>query len=478
MSKYIHFTSEQIEQAQNINLVYFLESRGERLRRSGSEYEWKNGSEKVTIRGNKWFHQYDREGGRAIDFIRRFYNMEFPEAVQMLLGNGDGIIAESPSVSHQKEIKPFILPPKNTDMRRVYAYLLKQRFIDRDIIHYFTHNKMLYEDAEFHNAIFVGYDESGIPKHVHKRGTYSESAYKGNLDGSDADYSFHYIGTSNRLYVFEAPIDMLSFLTLYPKGWQKHSYVALCSVAEHAAVKMLKLNPDIKTIMLCLDYDKAGIEGCYRIAENLHELGSYEVYRKAPTEKDWNEMLKAKNGIESIPTSDHPNLEHVRELCNSLSKDEIKWSEEYEQLRRYPQMLLKGTFSKISDRIKKLKNTNLENVTGIQERTLEIARCAFSFAILRNQQLGMNHEWQYFNDKMFSMYKPHRDQSGYKSRVGDMESAVKYLKEDYTNDCVLTQSECIEQIRRVLELGLNALRLNAYVSLQNPEQTKNITQSM
>ncbi|MDD4493275.1 MAG: DUF3991 and toprim domain-containing protein [Eubacteriales bacterium] len=475
---YIHFTAEQIEQAQSTDLVSFLQSRGETLKRSGSEYEWRGGGEKVTIRGNKWFHQYEREGGRAIDFVRRFYNLDFPDAVQMLIGNSYGVLATSAAVPHPKEHKPFELPEANSDMRRVYAYLLKQRFIDRDIIHHFTHNKMLYEDAEFHNSIFVGYDENGIPKHAHKRGTYGESSYKGNLDGSDADYSFHHTGTSNKLFVFEAPIDMLSFLTLYPKNWEQHSYVALCSVAEHAAVKMIKLNPNIKTVMLCLDHDKAGIEACYRIAENLHELGNYEVYRKAPTEKDWNEMLKAKNGIEPIPASEHPNMEHVRELCNELSEDEIKWSEEYEQLKRYPQKLLESTFSKLTDRIEKLKSATPDNVSDIQERTAEIARCALSFAVIRERQFGVRMHESWYADQMLSMYKPHHDKNGYKSRVGDMEFALRYMKEDYTADRVLTQSDGKEQIRRVLELGLDALRLNAYVSLQNPEQIESITQSM
>ena len=41
MSNYIHFTPEQKEQAHSTDLVSFLRSRGETLKRSGSEYEWK-----------------------------------------------------------------------------------------------------------------------------------------------------------------------------------------------------------------------------------------------------------------------------------------------------------------------------------------------------------------------------------------------------------------------------------------------------
>jgi len=87
-------------------------------------------------------------------------------------------------------------------------------------------------DSKYHNAVFVGKDENGDAKHAHKRSTYTlGESYRGNVEGSDARCSFHHTGTSGRLYVFEAPIDMISFLTMYPDRWQRHSHVALCGVS-------------------------------------------------------------------------------------------------------------------------------------------------------------------------------------------------------------------------------------------------------
>ena len=48
---YVHFTDEQKQAARETDLVAFLQRRGEGLKRSGSEYEWKDGSAKVTVRG-------------------------------------------------------------------------------------------------------------------------------------------------------------------------------------------------------------------------------------------------------------------------------------------------------------------------------------------------------------------------------------------------------------------------------------------
>ena len=76
-TEYIHFTTEQREAARQTDLVALLQSQGEHLKRSGKEYVWRDGSEKVTVRGNLWFHQYERIGGDAVDFVRRFYNMGF-----------------------------------------------------------------------------------------------------------------------------------------------------------------------------------------------------------------------------------------------------------------------------------------------------------------------------------------------------------------------------------------------------------------
>lgn len=97
---------------------------------------------------------------------------------------------------------------------------------------------------EYRNAVFVGFDEHGVARHAHKRSLYSKGkSYRGNVAGSDPRYSFHWTGTSNQLYVFEAPIDLLAFLSLHPTGWKSHSYVALCGTGEQAMLWMLKQSP-------------------------------------------------------------------------------------------------------------------------------------------------------------------------------------------------------------------------------------------
>ena len=167
-TEYIHFTTEQKEAARQTDIVALLQSRGERLKRSGKEYVWRDGSEKVKIRENLWFHQYERIGGDAVDFVRRFYNMDFPQAVSFLLGNNGGTLPQAEPVKREPP-KPFTLPPKNDNMLRVYAYLLSRRGIDREVLYAFAYKGMIYKSADYHNAVSVGYDEHGIARHAHKR---------------------------------------------------------------------------------------------------------------------------------------------------------------------------------------------------------------------------------------------------------------------------------------------------------------------
>lgn len=148
--------------------------------------------------------------------------------------------------------------------------------------------------AKYHNAVFVGYDAQGIPRHAHKRGTYTTGdAFKGNVDSCDPRYSFHWIGQSDTVYVFEAPIDMLSFLSFYRQNWKQHSYVALCGVAEHALMRLLTDAPHVNKIALCLDNDKAGVQARERIQKHLAEREYRNVFSLFSNRKDWNEDLQA-----------------------------------------------------------------------------------------------------------------------------------------------------------------------------------------
>ena len=303
---FIYFTEEQKQRANAVDLEDFLLRHNEKLLRSGREKRLAS-DHSVTIRGNEWYDHASEEGGLAIEFVKRFYNLSFPEAMLMLLG--EGVETYRTAERKPEPEKPFQLPEASRDMRRVFTYLTKTRLLDREIVSDFMKEKVIYEDAQFHNAVFVGFDAEGTARHAHKRGTYTRGVpYKGNVEGSDPRYSFHYVGQSDTVYAFEAPVDMLSFLTLHPENWKRHSYVCLCGVGEHALLQLLKENQEVQKAVLCLDHDAAGIEASGRLEEILREQSRAEVFSLKPRYKDWNEDLKAARGREALPAEEHPQL--------------------------------------------------------------------------------------------------------------------------------------------------------------------------
>jgi len=325
---YIHFTDEQKQRAASVDLVEFLRRQGEKLVRSGPEYRLAS-DHSITVRGSEWYDHAIEHGGGPVSFVRNYYGLTYPEAVTRLLDGEQGSVIERPAKQEEPEKKEFALPNVHTDMRRVYAYLLQRRLIDREVLSVFARAGLVYESCEkskdglkeYHNAVFVGKDEHGIARHAHKRSLNSGgNSLRINVEGCDPRYSFHYIGTSDRLYVFEAPIDLLSFISLYPKDWQAHSYVALCGTSRHALMWMLEQNENLNKIVLCMDHDETGIEVNGRLAETLREAGYIDVSMLQPRYKDWNEDLKAGHGLEAQAPVEHPQLETAPGICRRIGK--------------------------------------------------------------------------------------------------------------------------------------------------------------
>lgn len=266
------------------------------LEKSGHEFRLTN-DPYITVKSNNWFDQAEQRGGNAISLIRNIYSLSYPEAVTMLL---DGEVIQPTTIRDgpkNKEHKPFELPPRHTDQRRVYAYLIKHRQIPADVVTHFVKAKMLYESAEpskdgqsiYHNAVFVGHDEQGQARHAHKRGLNNFGAsYKGNISGSVPAHSFYHAGISQNLYVFEAPIDLLSFVALYPDHWQDHSYVALCGTSPKAMLHRLEVNPALTVVHVCLDNDERGIAASNKLLGVLAEKGGVQAQALFPQNKDWN----------------------------------------------------------------------------------------------------------------------------------------------------------------------------------------------
>ncbi len=421
---YIHFTDDQKRRASEIDLEQFLLRQGEKLLPSGGEKRLAS-DRSITIRGNYWYDHAAEQGGGPVSFVQQFYDLSYPEAVTRLLDGEQGKVCVS--APKQKEEKKFVLPPASRDMRRMYAYLLKNRFLDREAVTAFVRAGLLYESCEksksgsneYHNAVFVGKDAAGIARHAHKRSINSAgNAFRINVGGSDSRYSFHHTGSSDRLYVFEAPIDLLSFVTLYPQGWQEHSFAALCGTAEHAMLWMLKQNPNIRTVCLCLDHDAAGIEANGRLAESLMEHGYDEVTVIQPEYKDWNEDIKARHGFPAQAAEKHPQLIAAPEICSRIGTYMV----ESTRLDRLEQELTAAFHGYVEN----IRTGQMDAAMDCMEAASALALTAYDQEL---RQLGNPQSTEELVDKLCGHILPHRNRSSLRSR----------------------RTELLEQLRGVLE---------------------------
>ena len=449
---YIPFTDEQKVLANSVDLAEYLRVRGEKLERAGIEhkliyYDSSGKHDSITIRGSKWFDHKNQTGGGAIKFMQEFYGMDFQTAVQELLGQRVTPLSHSPpKVSAKEEKKEFRLPETNTNMHRVYAYLIKQRFISPDIISHFAKQHTLYEDKEHHNAVFVGVDENGVPRQASKRSTNSYgNSFRITCQGSDTRYSFAHFGESKRLYVFEAPIDMLSFLTLYQKDWQKHSYIAMNGVYENAVLTALKNHSNLSEIILCVDNDEGGIEAVDRLRDILNENGYPNVKRLAPPYKDWNEVLKAKNGVKALPAVPHKRKEEYLHQIDSLK-----------YLRCRPDKLTSQIYATFKN--------------GQYKYLAEYALAGSAFFMPKSERINSECKaFERLQSKLKGSYKPYTDNGRKALKLRNLQECVQEVLRDL-KQTARTREQSVQTAKLLYSLADSALRLNVENTLSELTQ--------
>ena len=303
------YTQAQIDHANAVNLEDFLRAQGETLVRNGKEYRWK-AHDSLTVCGNKWFRHSQSKGGYPVDFVMEFYGKSFPEAVQLLTGEtGEAQPEADPAPS-----PAFRLPLRNVTNANILNYLTQERKLSPSLVNFFIAAGDIYEDAAHHNVVFVGRDADGHPRYASCRGIYEK--FRQDVAGAEKSFGFAHRGTDKQLMVFEAPIDLLSFIELFPKNWQQHNYLSLGGVSAKALQQFLSERPDMERVFLCLDADKAGEDACKRLAALLPDTVS--VTRIQPTRKDWNEVL--------VHRAEIPNRDYFKStvLKEPPKKDSVK----------------------------------------------------------------------------------------------------------------------------------------------------------
>ncbi len=304
-----HYTEEQIRQARSIDLFTYLQTYEptELIHVSGDTWcTREHDSLKVSGATGKWMWWSRGFGGTsALDYLIKVRGMQFPDAMKRLTEGAMAPVfyeAKQAGENAVAERKQLILPDKADSSKAVIRYLTG-RGIDGDIVRECIREGLIYESLPYHNAVFVGYDETGNAAYACYRGT-SDKRFMGDASGSCKTYSFRVEGTGSRIHVFESAIDLLSFATIMQMKtgrWRAETMVSLGGVyapslnrpinkTPAALANALQNHPEVNTVVLHLDNDDAGRGAAEAITRQLSER--YVVRNEpSPVGKDINDYL-------------------------------------------------------------------------------------------------------------------------------------------------------------------------------------------
>ena len=249
---------------------------------------------------------------------------------------------------------------------------------------------------------------------------------------------------ANKLFVFEAPIDMLSFITLHKQSWEKHSYIAMNGVYESAVLKALESHKNLDRIYLCTDNDEGGIDAAYRLKDILNEHGYTDIYRVTPEHKDFNEDLKAKHGAEFIRAEPYKRMTAVMQIGDDLNF-----------YRCVPERLLSRLQATV-------KNEQYEYLAEYA-----LAGSAF-FASRHRGEENERDMFEKLRSKLKAEYKPYSDKGFRQSRLNDLNRCMKDVTRDL-GQRARTREQEIHTAEKLFRLAESAVKLAADISLSEPE---------
>ena len=301
-----YIATEDILEAKKMDLLTFLRNYEpqELVHVSGNTYCTRE-HDSLRISNGKWCWFSQGIGGKsALDYLIKVKGYSFIRAVETILGRA----AEKPPIFYcprERKTTELLMPKlsKTTDIVERY---LTSRGVHPVIIRYCIDNKLLFESADYHNAVFIGYDTSGKARYGALRGTVGN--YKGELTGSDKRFSFslNENPATDHVHVFESAIDLLSFATLElleGRDWKAETLLSLAGVFQTkregvvpvALTQFLNEHPSVYQIRLHLDNDAVGRCAAKEIASGLQ--GKYQVCDEPPPcGKDVNDELRTRVG--------------------------------------------------------------------------------------------------------------------------------------------------------------------------------------
>lgn len=271
-------TDDEIFAARNASLLELADKLGMQMVEDSGVYRWADhDSLVISPKVNLWKWNSRNIGGGPIELVKQFSDADsFPKAVRFILDED-----VSQANYQEAERQPYENRIKIADdFSQARQYLVGARGLNGALIDA-LHKKGYIQQNQYGDVVFqwaksgktVGASIQGTTidyERYGKRGTFKHIA-----KDSEQNFGFNFsIGQPNRLYIFEAPIDALSYWSTHP-DMENAMFAAVDGLKEKSVYEMTDymlqskgVSPD--AVYLGVDNDHAG-----RSLVDKMELASY-----------------------------------------------------------------------------------------------------------------------------------------------------------------------------------------------------------
>lgn len=296
---------------QQIRIEDYITSCGFHLERHGTTHLRlkEHSSFIIDPRTNRFYWNSRSAKGSIIDLVMLMENANQEDAIRKLAQRlsthqepKPRHIISPPRIS-ASEPQPFVLPTESKkNWRRIYAYLLGARQIERSVFDWLSDGGYIYPD-EHGNLVYLSKNTANIPTYAAAKGTVQAKRYMHVIPGSDYETRAAWNLSVGRKawFVCEAAVDAWSLMSLFALqglDWKQYGFISLECCYPGPLRHHLEHYPCPQKIYLAQDADEGGEksrDAARCLLNDLNFKGSI-IDKSPPQGKDWNDYLKIVKG--------------------------------------------------------------------------------------------------------------------------------------------------------------------------------------
>lgn len=302
---------EKKKQAKNVNLIDFCRVKGISLIDENTTNPKLEEHDSLVFFPNskeaQWFRYSTQEGGDSIAFVQWYYDLDFKEAIDLLL-NSNALTLDKTTVT-KKEPYRYNKEYEVDATDKITEYLVNERKVDLKIVNLFLDLGLINQDKN--NNIVFKWIDNGLIVGSNRQGTYktkeTERSWKRIDKNSTNSRGFNIkIGKPKNIRFFESSIDLMSYMSLNMNNLKDTWFISMeglkKSLFNHYAGIAIKEVENPPNVYFCVDNDEAGKE----FAKGIQDMKSPFMHIELPkNHKDWNDQLIAEKKPNQIKIEEY-----------------------------------------------------------------------------------------------------------------------------------------------------------------------------